>query len=264
MRGILALFVLFASMSTARADGPKDNLPDNVRRVPQPGIELSDDDRAALTEELKKLKYALAVLEEKLEPKFKEYLPDVEIYAWAVHSALKYNEFFNVKEIAIAKNHLKTGRERAEQLLGRKHPWATQTGLVVRGYKSKIDGSVQPYGLVIPKDYDFKKPIRLDLWCHGRDETLSEVNFIQSCQSSPGQFASDKAIVLNLYGRYCCANKLAGEVDCFEALEHAKKNYAIDENRLVMRGFSMGGAACWQFAVHYPSMWCAAAPGAGF
>src|SRR5262249_1382527 len=28
--------------------------------------------------------------------------------------------------------------------------------------------------------------------------------------------------------------------------------------------FSMGGAACWQFAVHYPGMWCAAAPGAGF
>src|SRR5438874_10562840 len=26
----------------------------------------------------------------------------------------------------------------------------------------------------------------------------------------------------------------------------------------------MGGAACWQFAVHYPGMWCAAAPGAGF
>ena len=31
-----------------------------------------------------------------------------------------------------------------------------------------------------------------------------------------------------------------------------------------MRGFSMGGAACWQFAVHYPDVWCAAAPGAGF
>ena len=31
-----------------------------------------------------------------------------------------------------------------------------------------------------------------------------------------------------------------------------------------MRGFSMGGAACWQFAVHYPGLWAAAAPGAGF
>ena len=51
---------------------------------------------------------------------------------------------------------------------------------------------------------------------------------------------------------------------CFEALDDVKKHYPIDDDRLVMRGFSMGGAACWQFAVHYPSMWAAAAPGAGF
>ena len=83
-------------------------------------------------------------------------------------------------------------------------------------------------------------------------------------QKSPGQFTPPGAIVLHLYGRYCCANKLAGEVDLFEALEHAKKNYFIDDNRIVVRGFSMGGAGCWQFAVHYPGVFCAAAPGAGF
>ena len=58
--------------------------------------------------------------------------------------------------------------------------------------------------------------------------------------------------MLHPYGRYCNANKFAGEIDCFEALDHVKKHYPIDEDRIVMRGFSMGGAACWQFAVHYP------------
>jgi hypothetical protein len=43
-----------------------------------------------------------------------------------------------------------------------------------------------------------------------------------------------------------------------------RKDYNIDENRVVIRGFSMGGAACWQFTVHYPGFFCAAAPGAGF
>ena len=81
---------------------------------------------------------------------------------------------------------------------------------------------------------------------------------------SPGEFTPPNAFVLHLYGRYCCANKFAGEVDCFEAMEHVQKHYPIDENRRVIRGFSMGGAACWQFAVHYPSVWAAAAPGAGF
>jgi hypothetical protein len=53
-------------------------------------------------------------------------------------------------------------------------------------------------------------------------------------------------------------------VDTFEAMEHVKKHYPIDEDRIVARGFSMGGAACWQFATHFPDVWCAAAPGAGF
>ena len=105
---------------------------------------------------------------------------------------------------------------------------------------------------------------RLDVWCHGRGETLSEVNFIRDRQSSPGEFTPPNAFVLHPYGRYCNANKFAGEIDLFEALDHIKKHYPIDDDRLVMRGFSMGGAACWQFAVHYPSMWAAAAPGAGF
>ena len=70
--------------------------------------------------------------------------------------------------------------------------------------------------------------------------------------------------MLHLYGRYCNANKFAGEIDCLEALAHVCKHYPIDEERIVMRGFSMGGAACWQFAVHYADKWAAAAPGAGF
>src|SRR4051812_3839207 len=72
------------------------------------------------------------------------------------------------------------------------------------------------------------------------------------------------ALVLHPYGRYCNANKFAGEIDTFECLDHAKHHYRIDESRLVARGFSMGGAACWQYAAHYPSLWAANAPGAGF
>jgi dienelactone hydrolase len=67
-----------------------------------------------------------------------------------------------------------------------------------------------------------------------------------------------------LYGRYCNANKFAGEVDLFEALDAVKRAYPIDDDRIVVRGFSMGGAAAWQFAVHHAGLWAAAAPGAGF
>ncbi|MEE2753840.1 MAG: prolyl oligopeptidase family serine peptidase [Candidatus Latescibacterota bacterium] len=58
--------------------------------------------------------------------------------------------------------------------------------------------------------------------------------------------------------------KFAGEVDTFEAFEHAKLHYSIDENRVCVRGFSMGGAATWHQATHYAGEWVAATPGAGF
>lgn len=262
MRCFWAIAFVVAFTSSIHADGDKDNLVDNVRKVPPPGVTVPDADRQELETSLKSLRGTLDNIIKSGTDKQKELLPDVEVYYKAVHDALKYDEIFNLKEIPAAKKVLQTGIERANALAKGEHPWTTQTGVVVRGYQSGIDKSFQPYWVVIPREYDFKKKIRLDFWCHGRGETLSELNFISG--ASPGQFASDKAIVLNLYGRYCCANKLAGEVDCFEAYYHAKKYYPIDEDRLVMRGFSMGGAAAWHFAVHYPSMWCAAAPGAGF
>lgn len=250
------------------ADGPKDNHPDNVRPVPPPGVAVPEKDRAELKDGLAKLRKEIDALPAALRgrPGLLELIPDVEIFHKAVRYAVDYNEFFKVNEIASAKELLKQGSRRAAELKAGEPSWTTATGLVVRGYRSKIDGSVQPYGLVVPESYRPGDSIghRLDLWWHGRGETLSEVNFIVNAQRNPGQFTPRDAIVLHPYGRYCNANKFAGEVDTFEAIDHAKRHYCIDENRMVARGFSMGGAACWQFAVHYPTFWVAAAPGAGF
>ncbi len=259
----IALLVLQPANS---ADGPKDNQFENVRPVPPKGVAVPAADR----EELKAGQAALQAGIERLKLRkdvfVSERIPDVEIYSKAVKYALEYDEFFNVKEIAVAKTLLKQGNERLAELQKGEASWATKTGLVVRGYRSKIDGSVQPYGLVVPKEYDFaaKAPHRLDFWWHGRGENLSEVNFIDGRQKSPGEFTPAGAFVLHPYGRYCNANKFAGEIDTLECLEHVKKHYRIDDSRVVARGFSMGGAACWQYAVHYPTLFCAAAPGAGF
>ena len=161
----------------------------------------------------------------------------------------------------------KAGLDRAKALKAGNAPWATQTGGVLRGYTSKIDGSVQPYWLIVPADYQFKgdKKHRLDFWWHGRGETLSEAQFMANSPGAGGGIIpAPGALILHPYGRYCNANKFAGEIDTFECLEHAQKHYRIDDSRLVARGFSMGGAACWQFGVHYPTLWAASAPGAGF
>jgi dienelactone hydrolase len=266
----LALFALILTGLTGLAwsDGPKDNLPDNVRRIPPPGIKISDAERAELQQGVDDLGKEIDTLRSAFKQKAPqlELLPDVQIFYNAVRYALTYDEFFNAKEMAVARTLLKTGFDRARQLRDGKPSWTTQTGPIARGYVSKIDGSVQPYGVFVPKSYqpDTAHRFRLDFWCHGRGETLSELSFINGTMNSGGPFTPPNAIVVQLYGRYCNANRFAGEVDLFEAYERVRKQYPIDENRLVIRGFSMGGASCWQFATHHPGMWAAAAPGAGF
>lgn len=231
-----------------------------AKPVPPPGIEVPSADRKELEAGLARLREATSQL------KANPLLPDVLIYQEAVRYALQYNEFFKADEIAKAKVLLQKGEERARQLASGQAPWTTATGLVVRGYISKIDQSVQPYGLVVPASYSPTAPHRwrLDTWFHGRNETLSEVNFLADRERSPGEFQPRDTIVLHLYGRFCNASKLAGETDLFEALDAVKKHYPIDENRILVRGFSMGGASAWHFGTHFAGLWAAVAPGAGF
>ncbi len=250
----------------AWADGPQDNLPDSVRRVPKAGVDVPRETRAELEQGLADLGAAIDRLAKKHDATPNEFLPDIQVFSKAVHDALVYQEFFAPQELTKAKNLLKEGLSRARSLEESKVPWATKSGLVVRGYVSKIDGSVQPYGLVVPPSYPFQGTgrVRLDVWFHGRGETLSEVNFLDERSRQPGQFTPADTIVLHPYGRYCNANKFAGEVDVLEAIDAVKRQYRIDDDRISVRGFSMGGASCWQFAVHYPDRWFAANPGAGF
>ena len=247
------------------ADGPKDNLASEVRPVPPLGIEVPGDVRTKLTDSLKKLRAAIddAAKAQAKNPKLADLLPDIEVYYKGLDWALKHNEFFKPDEFKTAEEQLAEAMERAAHLKIGNTPWTKQTGLVVRGYKSKIDGSVQPYGMVVPEN-GFDGPKRLDIWCHGRFENVGELQFIQQNRKTTGSIQPANTLVLKPYGRFSCANKFAGEIDAFEALEHAKKFYPVDNDRVMIRGFSMGGAAAWQFATHYADQWCAANPGSGF
>src|SRR5438046_1709467 len=251
-----------------RADGPSDNLPDKVRRIPPPGIKVPDADRVELEKGVAELDRQIESLRGELKgkPALLDLLPDAQIYHKAVDWALRYEEFYKSNEVQFARAMLILGQDRAKSLREGVAPWTNATGLVVRGYLSRIDGSAQPYGLVVPASYQpaSAQKFRLDFWFHGRGEQLSEFAFIYDRLKSPGEFTPRNTFVLHLYGRYCNANRFAGETDLLEALDNVRKYYPIDENRLVVRGFSMGGAACWDFATHYAGWWAAAAPGAGF
>ena len=238
------------------------------RRVLPAGIEISEADRAELEAGVRDLGKRIELLRTELKdkPHLLALLPDVIIFHKAVHWPLAYDEFLRANDVAAAQSLLRLGIERANNLRQGKAPWTTSIGLVVRGYVSRVDGSIQPYGLVVPESFQSPSPQRhrLDVWLHGRDNKLTELKFLSDRLRSPGQFTPTDTFVLHPYGRYCNAFKFIGEVDVFEGIEKVRESYEIDENRIAIRGFSMGGAGCWHLAAHHSGFWAAAAPGAGF
>ena len=282
-----------STKSSAKSSGPM--LQPNPRKLnPAPGVVVPAEVKAELAAGVAELgKRIDALRKSSADPTL---IPDVQIYYNAVKYALEDDIFTSTNQFASARAHLKQGLERAKQLANRQPAWNTKAGLLeikkqmetaaaaaaakkkqpappplthvplVRGYVSKIDGSVQPYGLRIPITYltGSDKKRRLDFWLHGRGDTLNEIAFIDGQQKGGSQFLPDDAFVLEPYGRFMNAFKFAGEVDVFEGLADAQKHYPIDPDRVSMRGFSMGGAGTWHLGVHHPDQFAAVNPGAGF
>ncbi|MGE0608990.1 MAG: prolyl oligopeptidase family serine peptidase [Pirellulales bacterium] len=235
------------------------------RVIPPPGIELADTDKLPLQAATDHLGQRLATVPthpqaERILP----LLPDVEIYYKAVRYALDLDEFYRPTDAAAAGQLLQQAEQRLDNLLAGSAPWAVDEGLVVRGYRSRIDESVQPYGLVIPADLDRGKPCPLYVWLHGRGDKATDLGFILDRQANAGTIQPPDGIVLHPFGRFCNAFKFAGETDVFEAIEAVQRHYRIDPYRIVLWGFSMGGAGAWHLAAHHPDRWAAASPGAGF
>jgi len=258
----LLLFVLAASASLF-ADGPSDNHPDAVRPIPPLGIEIDSARRSELLEKCQEIRHQLARLS-LADP----WVCQVEVFPRAVEMTLETDMIYSEKDLQAAARLLQEAERRIEALRSNRQQDVLsnpiQKSLVVGGFRSRIDGSVQPYGLELPADWDGQSLVRLDVWLHGRAERVSEVAFLDQRTTQRGQYAPPQTIVLHPYGRYSNAFKFAGEIDVIEAIEHLKTWFPIDDRRIAIRGFSMGGAGCWQLAVHYPDLWAAANPGAGF
>ena len=192
-------------------------------------------------------------------------LVDVEIFQEAARWIMTFpEEFFRKESVANTLDVLEQGKERAAQLKEGKSPWTSQKGRLIRGYRSSVDGSVQPFRLTVPDEYDGVRPLPLDVVEHGRGVTKYEVEFISAFRARgadrphlPG------TIQVELFGRGNNTYHWPGEADIFEAIGAVEKSYQVDPDRLSLRGFSMGGAGVWHTALHYPDLWASVEAGAG-
>src|SRR5262249_5883307 len=199
-------------------------------------------------------------------------LADIEVYLKAAQWIQRHDEYFHDQSGLWAIEALERGLLRASQAARGDSPWLQIAGRsIVRGYRSRVDGSVQPYAVMLPKEYgrDPKTKWRLDVVLHGRDSSLSEVKFLhQNSGDKPAE--EEPVVVLDIYGRGNNAYRWAGETDVYEAMDALANSERymgrdlFDPRRVVLRGFSMGGAGTWHLGLHRPDRWCVIGPGAGF
>src|SRR5260370_19713424 len=192
-----------------------------------------------------------------------DLLGDVEVYAKAGRIMLEFPELFGTQN---AIDHslvvLDQGIQRAKQLSDGASPWNAGKKQI-HAYYSAIDGSVQPYAVTLPEGYDPAKPARLYVWMHGRQNNTTESEFIFSQQTFwPGNVpvADQGQIQLDLFGRINSAGwHWAGEADLFEAIAAVPKPFKIDDKRILLPGFSMGGEGGRPIALRYPDRFAAPA-----
>lgn len=200
---------------------------------------------------------------------FKDHAADVGVIVKAVDFALEHGEFYAEKEIPLATEMLDLAEARLTALIGEEPAWLGERGLTVRGYRSRIDDSYQPYGLEIPEALDLSKPVPLLVWLHGRGDKVTDLHFLKQCLTKSQAFGGfvaeqSEAIILHPFGRHCVGWKHAGEIDVFEAIAEVMRHYPVDPDRIALAGFSMGGAGAWHIGAHYPDRFCAVHAGAGF
>jgi hypothetical protein len=230
-------------------------------QTPQ-SFEPSGEEKAQIERKLNELASRVTALKTKAVP---DLVADVDVYRKAAEYILRFPEEFATKAfVADTLTVLDRGLRRARELEAGAPSWPKQKGHVLRAYVSRIDGSVQPYGVTIPASYDGRTPVRLDIWQHGTNRTLNEVAFILQQESDRPIPQEQDYIQIEPLGRTNVSYRWAGEADMFESLASVQGRYNIDRRRIALRGFSMGGASSWHLGLHYPGKWGAIEAGAGY
>ncbi len=198
-----------------------------------------------------------------------ELRADAEVFHKGIAWALRYETTFGSNDVVLLKKAVIRGSQRADALAVNQRPWTTKKGKVLRGFVSAVDGSTQPYGVIVPQSYDGTKPMRLDVVLHGSSKPvgMSELRFgARFDEGDDDARTAPEADYIEIHplGRVENCYRWAGETDVFEAIEAACRAYRIDRDRVVLRGMSMGASGTWHLGLKYPDRFVAIGPYCGY
>lgn len=113
---------------------------------------------------------------------------------------------------------------------------ASKKGFVRKAYKSDLDSSYLPYMVYLPDNYSPGKKYPLYVYLHG--SSSDETNLLGARYQIPEGFI---ALAPNGRGPSNCYAWDNAQTDIREAIDEVIQTYSIDEEKIVLAGFSMGG-----------------------
>ncbi|UCD43918.1 MAG: prolyl oligopeptidase family serine peptidase [Candidatus Bathyarchaeota archaeon] len=130
-------------------------------------------------------------------------------------------------------------------------------GYVLAAFESPIDGSLQPYSLMLPSGFDESETYDLVVVLHG-----SGVDEIDSVREAQSKYNARERIVVGPRGRGLSDFWVGDtEKDTIHLLGVLDDMFHID--RTLLAGFSMGGYGCWRLSLLHPECFDAVIVGSG-
>jgi dipeptidyl aminopeptidase/acylaminoacyl peptidase len=133
---------------------------------------------------------------------------------------------------------------------------AARTGYFRRAYRSRVDGTLQPYAVRIPAGFDPGRSKRYPLVVYLHGSASDETNLAGVDYLSVGD-----CIELAPRGRgpSNAFTRDHAQEDIEEAIAAVVQSYPIDEARVVLTGFSMGGYGVYRTFYEHPERYKALA-----
>ena len=180
------------------------------------------------------------------------------------------------RDLGFARRSFETARGYADVLVGGEDPYDTARGAMVKAYRSEWDGTLQPYAIFVPRDYDSRFAIPLVVALHGAGSNHRHMlRRVFGLDNRPGEsdeeasrnelpFPEVPAIVVAPYGRgEVMGYDGLGEQDVLRVLADVRRAYKIDPDRISLTGLSMGGGGTWTIGLRHPELFAALAPVCG-
>lgn len=112
-------------------------------------------------------------------------------------------------------------------------------------YESPVDGTGQPFKLMIPTDYDPARPAPVSVYMHGY--TGDHLSHSTGMQAHAGSF--EVAVLGRARGGWYVA---LSQADVLHVLDYVEAHWRVDPDRVHLTGGSMGGGATFKLGARFP------------